>query len=262
MAVRSSLTPPSPAWLKSATAAGQRPSSWTSPQQALPRSLAPNSPHLTCANLDPSGTGTRSAKSTSPSQGPYPGPTPPLPPHPPCTWAEPGQTWPGPRPKSPPEDIPGSHLSLPANSTLDSTRAPSGDHILWTYTHVPAGSTLDTTEMVIRRVEQFAPGFRDVILATHSFTAQQYSQYNPNYIGGDFSAGALSARQLLKRPVISSDPWRTPAKGVYLCSSSTPPGPSVHGLCGWYAAQSAPKREFGLPSPQLSYQRRRGAGPG
>ncbi|GGH91588.1 hypothetical protein GCM10007170_08090 [Arthrobacter liuii] len=139
-------------------------------------------------------------------------------------------------------------------SILDSSRAPCGYHILWTYTHVPAGSTVDTTETIIRRVEQFAPGFRDVILAAHSITAHQYSQYDPNYVGGDFSAGALSARQLLKRPVISSDPWRTPAKGVHLCSSSTPPGPSVHGLCGWYAAQSALKREFGLPSPELTYR--------
>lgn len=115
MAARSSLTPPSPAWPKSVTAADRRPSSWTSPQRALPKSPAPNSPRTTCANLDRSGTGTRSAKSTSPSQGPYPGPTPPLPPHPPCTWAEQGRRCPGPRPKSPLEDIPGSHLSLPAN---------------------------------------------------------------------------------------------------------------------------------------------------
>ncbi|WP_414640500.1 hypothetical protein [Arthrobacter sp.] len=94
----------------------------------------------------------------------------------------------------------------------------------------------------------------DFILVTHSITAQQYSHCNPNYAGGDFCAGAISARQLLKRPVISPDPWRTPAKGVYLCSSSTPPGPSVHGLCGWYAAQSALKRAFGLPSPALGQQ--------
>ena len=110
------------------------------------------------------------------------------------------------------------------------------------------------TETITRRIEQFAPGFRDVILATHSITAHEFSEYNPNYVGGDFCAGALSARQLLKRPVISPDPWRTPAQGVYLCSSSTPPGPSVHGLCGWYAAQSALKREFGLPSPALGQQ--------
>jgi phytoene dehydrogenase-like protein len=139
-------------------------------------------------------------------------------------------------------------------TTLDSSRAPSGNHVLWTYTHVPAGSSLDMTETVTRRVEQFAPGFRDVILATHSITAHEYGEYNPNYVGGDFCAGALSAWQLLKRPVISPDPWRTPAQGVYLCSSSTPPGPSVHGLCGWYAAQSALKREFGLPSPALGQQ--------
>jgi phytoene dehydrogenase-like protein len=134
---------------------------------------------------------------------------------------------------------------------VESSRAPSRNHILSTYTHVPAGSSQDRTETITRRVEQFAPGFRDVILATHSISAQQYSQYNPNYLGGDFCEGALSTRQLLKRPVFSLGPWRTPAQFVYLRSSSTPPGPSVHGLCGCYAAQSALKRLFGLPSPAL-----------
>ncbi|QDG63735.1 NAD(P)/FAD-dependent oxidoreductase [Pseudarthrobacter sp. NIBRBAC000502771] len=137
-------------------------------------------------------------------------------------------------------------------STLDSSRAPAGQHVLWTYTHVPAGSTADMTEAITRRIEEFAPNFRDTILATHSITAEQYSKYNPNYVGGDFSAGALTPLQLLKRPVISPDAWQTPAKGVYLCSSSTPPGPSVHGLCGWYAARSALKNVFGLPSPDLA----------
>ncbi|MBT2566391.1 NAD(P)/FAD-dependent oxidoreductase [Arthrobacter sp. ISL-85] len=146
-------------------------------------------------------------------------------------------------------------------SILDSSRAPSGNQVLWTYTHVPAGSTVDMTEAITSRIEDFAPGFRDVILATHSITAQQYSQYNPNYVGGDFSAGAVSAVQLLKRPVVSSNPWRTPAHNIYLCSSSTPPGPAVHGLCGWYAAQSALKEVFGLEPPDLSLgdARRRGA---
>lgn len=134
-------------------------------------------------------------------------------------------------------------------STLDSSRAPAGHHVLWAYTHVPAGSAVDMTEAIIGRIEQFAPGFRDVILATHSITAQQYSHYNANYVGGDFAAGAVSALQLLKRPVISRDPWRTPAKGIYLCSSSTPPGPSVHGLCGWFAARSALQHEFGIQQP-------------
>lgn len=136
-------------------------------------------------------------------------------------------------------------------STMDPSRAPSGRHVLWTYTHVPSGSTVDMTDAVVARIEQFAPGFRDVILATHAITAHGYSQYDPNYVGGDFAAGAITVRQLLKRPVVSPDPWRTPARGVYLCSSSTPPGPSVHGLCGWYAARSALKNEFGLAPPPL-----------
>lgn len=97
-------------------------------------------------------------------------------------------------------------------STADSSRAPVGHHVLWTYTHVPAGSAVDMTEAVIRRFEQFAPNVRDVILATHSITAQQYSQYNPNYVGGDFGAGAVSTLQLLKRPVISRDPWADPGQ--------------------------------------------------
>ncbi|MCZ2401713.1 NAD(P)/FAD-dependent oxidoreductase, partial [Paenarthrobacter sp. Z7-10] len=115
----------------------------------------------------------------------------------------------------------------------DSTRAPEGKHVLWTYTHVPAGSTVDMAAAITAQIERFAPGFRDVILASNTITAQEYSIYNPNYVGGDFSAGAVTLLQLLKRPVISARPWRTPAKGVYLCSSSTPPGPAVHGLCGF-----------------------------
>ncbi len=136
-------------------------------------------------------------------------------------------------------------------SPFDPSRAPAGRQVLWTYTHVPAGSTVDVTEGITAQIERFAPGFRDVILARNTITADEYSRYNPNYIGGDFSAGAVTVRQLIKRPVVSADPWRTPAKGVYLCSSSTPPGPAVHGLCGWYAAQSALKDVFALPAPEL-----------
>jgi phytoene dehydrogenase-like protein len=133
----------------------------------------------------------------------------------------------------------------------DPSRAPAGQHALWTYTHVPAGSTVDMAEAVTSQIERFAPGFRDVVLARNTITAQEYSEYNPNYIGGDFSAGAVTILQLLKRPVISASPWRTPARGVYLCSSSTPPGPAVHGMCGWYAAQAALKDVFGLGAPEL-----------
>ncbi|MCY0905093.1 phytoene desaturase family protein [Arthrobacter sp. H14-L1] len=136
-------------------------------------------------------------------------------------------------------------------SPYDASRAPEGHQVLWTYTHVPAGSTLDMTEAVTAQIERFAPGFRDVIVARNSITADEYSRYNPNYVGGDFSAGAVTLRQLIKRPVVSPNPWRTPAKGVYLCSSSTPPGPAVHGLCGWYAAQTALGDIFSLPAPEL-----------
>jgi phytoene dehydrogenase-like protein len=102
------------------------------------------------------------------------------------------------------------------------------------------------TEAITAQIERFAPGFRDVIEVSTHRTAAQLEDYNPNYIGGDISAGAVTLLQLLKRPIISTDPWKTPIDGVYLCSSSTPPGPAVHGLCGMYAATSALRREFGI----------------
>ncbi|GAA1060261.1 phytoene desaturase family protein [Agromyces bracchium] len=137
-------------------------------------------------------------------------------------------------------------------STLDDSRAPAGRHVLWTYTHVPAGSTLDPTEAVTRQIERFAPGFRDLVLATSSRSAAQMQSENANYIGGDIASGAPSLAQLVRRPVLSPDPWRTPLAGVYLASASTPPGPGVHGLAGWHAAASALRREFGLGMPRLA----------
>ena len=131
-------------------------------------------------------------------------------------------------------------------SILDETRAPAGQHVLWTYTHVPHGSTVDQTEAITRQVERWAPGFRDLVLATSSATAADMEHQNRNYIGGDIATGAASLWQLAARPTLSAVPWRTPMPGVYLCSSSTPPGPGVHGLAGAYAARSALKREFGL----------------
>lgn len=136
-------------------------------------------------------------------------------------------------------------------SVIDSSRAPAGHHTFWAYTHVPAGSTRDCTEQVIAAVEKHAPGFRELILASHSQTAQDTGDYNANYIGGDISSGAVTLMQLLKRPVISRDPWRTPVPGLYLGSASTPPGPAVHGMGGWLAARSALKNTFGLPAPHL-----------
>jgi phytoene dehydrogenase-like protein len=131
-------------------------------------------------------------------------------------------------------------------SVADPSRAPAGKQVLWAYTHVPAGSTFDATELVTAEVERFAPGFRDLVLASASSTATEIAAYNPNYVGGDIYAGALTFAQLVKRPVVSPAPWRTPVEGVYLCSSATPPGPAVHGLNGWWAARLALRERFGI----------------
>ncbi|MFF1573893.1 phytoene desaturase family protein [Leifsonia sp. NPDC058292] len=147
-------------------------------------------------------------------------------------------------------------------SLFDATRAPAGKHVLWAYTHVPKGSTIDQTEAIIRQVERFAPGFRDVILATASRTAVEMQQYNPNYVGGDISAGAPTFGQLIARPVISSEPWRMPGRGLYLASAAAAPGPGVHGLPGYYAARSALRHEFGVTRmPSLAPEPRTGSQP-
>jgi phytoene dehydrogenase-like protein len=134
-------------------------------------------------------------------------------------------------------------------SVLDPTRAPKGRHVLWAYTHVPAGSTLDATELITAQVERYAPGFRDLVLATASSSARQQAAYNRSNVGGDIYGGAVSLWQLVKRPVVSTKPWRTPLKGIYLCSAATPPGPAVHGMNGWFAARLALKDHFGIEVP-------------
>ncbi|MGY2898536.1 phytoene dehydrogenase-like protein [Curtobacterium sp. PvP017] len=131
-------------------------------------------------------------------------------------------------------------------TVVDPTRAPGGKHVFWAYAHVPAGSDVDQTEAITRQVERFAPGFRDTILQSSSRTAAHMSDHNPNYVGGDIAAGAASFWQLVKRPVLSSDPWRM-GGGMYLCSESSAPGPGVHGMAGWRAAKSALRHTFGLP---------------
>ncbi|WP_159500315.1 NAD(P)/FAD-dependent oxidoreductase [Microbacterium sp. 18062] len=138
-------------------------------------------------------------------------------------------------------------------SLFDAARAPAGEHTLWAYTHVPAGSPADREEAIVRQIERFAPGFRDTILASRSRSAVEVARDNPNYPGGDISAGAPTMAQLLRRPTLGPDPWRTPIPGVYLCSASTSPGPGVHGLGGWWAALSALRHEFGTRAlPDLS----------
>ncbi len=137
--------------------------------------------------------------------------------------------------------------------TVDPARAPAGQHVLWTYCHVPSGSEVDMTAAVEAQLERFAPGFRDVVLARAVRTAAEHEQYDPNYVGGDIAAGAQTLRQTIARPVARWNPYRTPARGVYLCSSSTPPLPGVHGRCGELAALTALRDVFGIRTePNLS----------
>ena len=124
-------------------------------------------------------------------------------------------------------------------SLFDPSRAPAGRHTGWAYCHVPNGSTTDMTARIEAQIERFAPGFRDRILARHSSSPTQIAAYNPNYVGGDINGGAQDIRQLFTRPVPRLDPYATPVRGLFLCSSSTPPGGGVHGMCGYWAAQSA-----------------------
>jgi phytoene dehydrogenase-like protein len=131
---------------------------------------------------------------------------------------------------------------LVQSSLFDPTRTPKGKHTAWAYCHVPNGSMEDMQTRIEMQVERFAPGFRHRIMASHVYTAAQMESYNPNYVGGDINGGLQDIRQLVARPVLRWDPYSTPLKGVYLCSSSTPPGGGVHGMCGYWAARQALKR--------------------
>ena len=117
--------------------------------------------------------------------------------------------------------------------------AERGGHTLWAYCHVPNGSDVDMTGAIETQIERFAPGFRDRVLARHAMGPAELEAANPNLVGGDIGGGLASLGQFLRRPVWSAAPWRTPLPGVYLCSSSTPPGPGVHGMGGWQAARLA-----------------------
>lgn len=139
-------------------------------------------------------------------------------------------------------------------SAADPSRiAADGHRPLWAYAHVPHGDRTDPAELVTARIEQYAPGFAETVVDRRSVSAAALEAYNPNYVGGDIAAGAMTLRQALLRPVPAWDPYRTPLKGVYLCSASTPPGPGVHGMPGHLAARSALRREFGIrTAPRLS----------
>ncbi|MFC4375301.1 phytoene desaturase family protein [Nocardia halotolerans] len=138
---------------------------------------------------------------------------------------------------------------------VDGTRAPAGQHTFYTYAHVPNGSDRDISESVIAQVERFAPGFRDLILAQHVTPAAFMPDHNANYVGGDISAGAMSLRQTAFRPLARWNPYSTPIPGTYLCSSSTPPGPGVHGMCGLHAARHMLRTRFGIVTDPLDLLR-------
>jgi phytoene dehydrogenase-like protein len=141
----------------------------------------------------------------------------------------------------------GEHLErffilLAQQSLFDETRAPEGKHTVWAYCHVPNGSTFDMTGRIEDQIERFAPGFKERILAKSISGPAELERQNANLVGGDITGGYMDPRQLFARPMMRLNPYSTPAKGVYICSSSTPPGGSVHGLCGYFAARAALSR--------------------
>ncbi len=142
----------------------------------------------------------------------------------------------------------GAHPDAPAvilvqPTVMDPSRAPDGGHVAWAYCHVPNGSDVDQTDAIERQIERFAPGFRDVVTARHVMGPAAMERHDANYVGGDINGGAADLRQLLTRPTVSPRPWATSIPGVYLCSSSTPPGGGVHGMGGLHAARLALARD-------------------
>lgn len=131
------------------------------------------------------------------------------------------------------------YVLLSQPTLFDPSRAPAGKQSVWAYCHVPNGSNVDMTNAVETQIERFAPGFRERILARSTMNCAALEAWNSNLVGGDISGGLPDWRQLLTRPTLSINPHRTPTHGIYLCSSSTPPGAGVHGMCGYYAARTA-----------------------
>jgi phytoene dehydrogenase-like protein len=140
--------------------------------------------------------------------------------------------WKGEHPEQP-------YVLLAQQSLFDCSRAPEGKQTVWAYCHVPSGSSVDMSGRIEAQIERFAPGFRERILARHTFPASEMERYNANYIGGDINGGVQDLMQLFTRPTISPTPYSTSDKGLYICSSSTPPGGGVHGMCGYFAARAA-----------------------
>jgi phytoene dehydrogenase-like protein len=135
-------------------------------------------------------------------------------------------------------------------SLFDPSRAPPSAHTAWAYCHVPHGSSWDVSAAIESHVERFAPGFRQRIVARATKTAMEMQRFNRNYVGGDINGGLADIRQLLFRPVLRVDPYATALDNVFLCSSSTPPGGGVHGMCGYWAARSVLRKHFPQARPQ------------
>ena len=128
---------------------------------------------------------------------------------------------------------------LAQQSLFDPTRAPAGKHTVWGYCHVPNSSKFDMTERIESRIERFAPGFRKLVLDRKVMSPAEIEDYNPNYFGGDIAGGVQSFWRIFARPALRRKEYSTPVKGLYVCSSSTPPGAGVHGMCGYHAARRA-----------------------
>jgi phytoene dehydrogenase-like protein len=131
------------------------------------------------------------------------------------------------------------YVLVAQQSLFDPTRAPPGKHTGWAYCHVPNGSNVDMTEAIERQMERFAPGFRERILARSVRTPADFERHNANFVGGDISGGVMDVWQLFTRPTVRLVPYSTPSSRIFLCSSSTPPGAGVHGMCGYFAARAA-----------------------
>ena len=140
------------------------------------------------------------------------------------------------------------YILLSQPSLFDATRAPAGKHTAWAYCHVPNATQRDFTADIESQIERFAPGFAATVLARSTHTAPQMEDWNPNLLGGDVTGGAMTLPQIIRRPTLP--PYRTPLKGVFLCSSSTPPGGGVHGMCGFGAAVAA-AADMGIQLPRL-----------
>lgn len=139
-------------------------------------------------------------------------------------------------------------------SLFDSTRTSKGKETLWAYCHVPNGSTVNMTNIIENQIERFAPGFKDTIESRVSMNTSDFQEYNANYFGGDINGGRQDIWQMFSRPASLLNPYSTPIKGVYFCSSSTPPGGGVHGMCGYHASNQVLKKEFGLKPSNFKFR--------